>query len=292
MEAAAAPDPVIALYVNTNEVFAFGTQTTQVYIPDSQTAYATATAVQLGCGAAYSVVDTDGNFAWLDEKHRFVDSGGRAFTVLSSPAMAADIALFSTVSDCWGCRVRIGSFDLLIWTFPTVGRALAFDRVGKKWAQFQGTDTSTGQFVGWPVTSYSYWPDKNIHLVGLNNGTIGTLAFENVTAAPQKVTLRYRDDLGDFRPAISLSTDTSTYQPVVESPWAIGMYRQREWEMTWQGSSALEPLVNGVDRTGFQDRGTFCRKLCQRAQLQFKRGGTGAEFVMAGATETFMKGPE
>lgn len=292
MEAAASPDPVIALYVNTNEVFAFGTQTTQVYIPDASVAYAPATSVQLGCGAQYSVIDTDGNFAWLDDKMRLVDSNGRTFNVLSSPAMAADLALFSKVTDCWGFRARIGSFDLLIWTFPTVGRALAYDRITKKWAQFQGTDTATGQFIGWPVNSYAYWPDKNLHLVGLSNGTIGTLAFENVSATPQTVTLKYRDDLGDFRPAISLTTDSSTYQPVVQSPWAIGMYRQREWEMTWQGPSPVEAVVNGVDRTGFQDRGTFCRKLCQRAQLQFKRGGTPSEFVMAGATETFMKGPE
>jgi hypothetical protein len=290
-EAEAAPDPVVALYVNTNEVFVFGTQTLQVYIPDAATEFTPATSVQVGCIAPYSVIDTDGNFAWLDDRMRLVDSGGRNFTALSSPMMATDIASFTTVSDCWGARMRMGSFDLLVWTFPTVGRALVYDRVTKKWAQFQGTDATTGQFVGWNVNCYAYLPDLNLHLVGKSDGTIGTLAFENTSAAPQAVTLRYRDGVGDWHPAVSLSTTSPTAEPVVQSPWAIGMYRQREWEVSWTASSAGEPVVNGVGRTGFVDRGTFAQKLCQRAQLQFRKSGPANEFVLAGATETYMRGP-
>lgn len=292
-EAEAAPDPVIATYVNTNEVYAFGTQTCQVYIPDPTVVYAVASSVQLGNSAPYSVIDTDGNFAWLDDRQRFVDSNGRTFTVLSEPQIAADIGAFAVVSDCWGCRIRIGSWDLLTWVFPTEGRALFYDRPTKKWGQFQSTDADTGDFVAWIPQCFYYWPERNLNLVGLADGTIATLDFDNATdmgavirglgrtgfqdrgtfaqkicqraqlqfqrgigvpAVPNSVTvqLRYRDDLGGWRPAMQLQLGAPPYQPVVDSPWGLGMYRQRQWELDWSG---------------------------------------GSPFLLAGATETFMQGP-
>ncbi len=291
-EAEAAPDPLIALYVNTNEVYTFGTQTTQVYIPDPTVVFTTAASVQVGCSAAYSVIDTDGNFAWLDDRQRLVDSNGRTFNVLSSPLMAADIAAFRVVSDCWGCRIRIASFDLLTWNFPTVGRTIIYDRVTKKFGQFQSTNPDTGAYVAWIPQSFYYWPERNLNLVGLADGSIGTLSFDNATdmgtvirgldrtgfqdrgsfnqkicqraqlqfqrggtvppAVAPTVQLRSRDDLGAWRPAIQLSMGAADYQPVVSSSYGQGMYRQRQWELDWSG---------------------------------------GSPFLLSGATEQFMQGP-
>jgi hypothetical protein len=66
--------------------------------------------------------------------------------------------------------------------------------------------------------SYAYWAEKDLHLVGLSDGTIALLSLDATT------------ELGET--------------PV------------------------------GVSQTGFDNAGTLVRKLCQRLQVQMKRGET------------------
>jgi hypothetical protein len=268
-EAEAAPDPVVALYANSNEVFAFGTQTTQVFAGDPS-GFVVVASVGIGNSAPYSIIDTDASFAWLDEHRRFVYSSGRDFQVLSSPTMAKSIGEIATVSDCWGVRIRIGSYDLLVWQFPTEGRTLWYDRDSKKWGEWRSFDGA--KWIPWIVQSYFYWPDQNLHLVGLSDGRIAVLTFDAFlddvhpikavsrtgfhdrgtlvrkqcnriqaqlkrgatvpTATAPTVELRYRDDLGAFKQAKALSLGAGDYQPVIDA-WAVGMYRQRQWEITF-----------------------------------------------------------
>jgi hypothetical protein len=213
-EAEAAPDPVLALAVNSNEVFVFGTQTVQVFTPDDLNGFVVATTLAIGNGARFSVIDTDSTYTWLDERHRFVQSSGRDFKVISSPGMAKAVAALATVTDCWSFRARIGSFDLLAWVFPTAGRLLVFDQVSQKWGEWKSWTGS--EYSGWIGNSYYFWADRNVHLVGLADGTIAEMTFD-----------AYKD-------------------------------------MTLN--------IKAISRTGFVDAGTGARKLCQRLQLQMKRG--------------------
>lgn len=273
-EAEAAPDPVQAMAVNTNEVYVFGTQTTQVFVPDPDTDFSVASTLGIGCGARYSVIDTDGDFAWLDERHRFVTSGGRSFEAISSPAMAKSIAELGTVSDCWGFRSRIGSFDLLVWVFPTEGRTIVYDRGSQKFSEWKGwTDREWSDWIG---RSYFFWPNRNVHLVGLGDGRIAEMTFDTqgdmdanikgisrtgfgddgtalrklcqrvdltmkrgatlpgVTAPT--VELRYRNDLGAFSPAVNYSLGAAEYTPTIQK-WALGMYRDRQWELAFENNA-------------------------------------------------------
>jgi len=275
MEAEAAPDPVVALSVSANEVYAFGTETLQVLYPDPSTAFSVASTVALGCGAAYSVINTDSQYAWLDDRKRFVQSSGRDFTVLSSPAMARSLDRLETVSDCWGCRIRIASYDLLLWTFPTAGRTLYYDRDQQKWGEWKSR--ANGTWAPWVGQSYAYWAEKDLHLVGLSDGTIALLSLDTTTelgetpvgvsqtgfdnagtlvrklcqrlqvqmkrgetlqgaATVPVVEIAYRDDLGSFRPALQLSLGAGDYQPTVEK-WGLGMYKQRQWRLTYSGTA-------------------------------------------------------
>lgn len=217
-EAEAAPDPVIALYVNTNEIFLFGTQTVQVVgigtDSGGRSDMLVFSTLGIGCGARYSVIDTDTTFSWLDERHRFVTSSGRDFTAISTPAMASAISALKTVTDCWGFRARIGSFDLLVWVFPTEGRTICFDRGSQKWGEWKSWTGAA--FSGWSGQSYYFWNDRNVHLVGLADGTIAEMTFD-----------AYKD--------MNLS-------------------------------------IKAISRTGFRDCGSGKRKLCQRLQMQMKRG--------------------
>jgi hypothetical protein len=293
-EAEAWPDPLVALFSNANEVFTFGTETTQVFLPDPTTAFAAAMTVQVGCGAPYSIIPIGdvGAFAWLDERHRFGFSDGRSFQSLSTPQIDADVtAPGFVVSDCWGARIKIGSWDLLLWVFPTQGRGFCYDRNTNKWVgEFRSID-GNGNWLAWTPLCYAFvpgsTPQQNIHLVGLANGTIAELTFAATddlgtkvkavartgfqnrgtfnrkvcsvvrtqfvrggTAQPGPapiVELRYRDDLGAFKPVIQWSAGIAgDYQPVVEKRNA-GIYRQREWELEWSGGGPF--VLTGATET-------------------------------------------
>ena len=283
-EAEASADISVAMYANTNEVFVFGARTTQFFFPDPNTAFSTGRALSLGCKAPYSVIVLDDAFAWLDDKHRFVMSDGRGADTISSPLMAETVKALGTVSDCWGCRIVIGAHDLLLWVFPTEERTLYYDQVTKKWGEWKSWDGSS--FVPWIGQSYCYWPQQNIHLVGLSDGTIGLLDFGSTTELGQTVVaksrtgfvdqgtlvrklsqrmqltmkrgatlpgstapvveLAYRDDLGSFQPAIQYSLGAGDYRATIYK-WSLGMYRNRQWELTF--TAAAEFLLASAVET-------------------------------------------
>lgn len=284
-EAESSPDPLVALYCNSNEAYLFGTETTQVYTPDPSIAFSVAAAIQVGCAAPYSVINTDQDFAWLDNDRRLTQSSGRDFKVLSSPGMAKTIANLATVSDCWGARIKFQTWDLLVWSFPTEKTAIYYDRVTQKWGQFRSVDAN-GEWIAWLPTCYLYWPEKNLHLVGLSDGTIAELTMEATTdmgntlrgfartgfqdagsfnrktcqrvdfqfrrdqavgTAPTdpRVEYRYRDSLGAWSPADSLALGGS-YQPVV-TKWAKGQFRQRQHEISF--SNAGDFILAGATMT-------------------------------------------
>ncbi len=277
-EAEAAPDPVIAVWANTNEVFAFGTETTQVYSPDPSIAFTVAASLQTGCGAAYSVIELeDGSFAWLDNQRRFVLSNGRGQQVISSPTMDAEIKRLEDIADCWSANVMIGSWDLLLWVFHVEQRAFWFDRGTKKWGEWSSLD-SNGELQPWIAQCHYYWNERNVHLVGLADGRIAELTFEAHTddvyplAAESEtgfqdrgtfvrklcqrvqlqlrrgetvppdvapvVELRYRDDLGNWKQALRFSMGAAEYQPIVDA-WSLGMYRQRQWKLSYSGGGSF-----------------------------------------------------
>lgn len=268
-EAEASADPVQAMYVNTNEVAVFGTQSTQSFVPDPSSDFRVAATIGVGCGARFSVIDTDGDFVWLDDRQRIVSGDGRQFTVLSAPDLAKSLAALGTVSDCWGFRARIGSFDLLGFVFPTEARTLIYDRDSKKWSEWYGWDGK--EWAAWAGQSYYYWAEKNVHLVGMADGTIAEMTFDayldinasikaisrtgfsgqgdrslcqrvsmtlkrgNASSPSPTVELRYRDDLGTFRSAVNYPLGTD-YVPTLQK-WALGMFRDRQWELAFENNA-------------------------------------------------------
>lgn len=274
-EAEASPDPLVALCSNGNEAFVFGTESTQVFVPDPSLGFAVAASQAVGCSAAYSVINTDTDFAWLDNDRRLTQSNGRDFKVLSSPGMAKDIANLATISDCWGARIKFQTWDLLAWSFPTEKRTIYYERVTQKFGEFRSTNAN-GEWIAWMPQSYLYWQDRNLHLVGLADGTIGELTMEastdmgntlrgfartgfmdcgsynrkhcqrvdfqlrrdqavGTTPTDARMEYRYRDDLGGWSIPDEIPLGGS-YQPVV-TKWAKGLFRQRQHEISFTNVS-------------------------------------------------------
>lgn len=167
----ARPDPVVALFENLRELYAFGTQTVQVYAPSSVdptigTAgyFAPSASIDLGTIAPYSVIRLDQTFAFLDYRRRFVQTDGRTFTPLSA-AIDKTLQDIPTVSDCWGFRCRIAFWDLLVWVFPSTSSAYYYELNQKKWGRLRGWDgTDAYQLIR--MGAYAYYAAGNQHFIG------------------------------------------------------------------------------------------------------------------------------
>ena len=186
-EAEARPDPVVAVHDNTNELFAFGTRTTQAYAPDPTTKIAVSRTMSVGCGAPYSVIPMDTAFAWLDDRRRFIISDTRQIEPISTPAMDGVIAGLTTTSDCWGFRAKLASYDLLVWLFPTEKRGFCYEAGTKTWMDWR--TWSGGAWAAPYITAHAYWPEKNLHLVGNATGQIGLLSLDVTTEGNDLLTI-------------------------------------------------------------------------------------------------------
>lgn len=277
-ELEARPDPLPALYENTNELIGLGTQTVQMMSPDPGFIFSPARTWGEGCGAPYSFVQADEKFAFMDAKRRIIYSNGRSFEPISDPALTATLAALGRVDDCWGFRMQSNAWNLFVWVFPTDGRTFCWDVDSKKWCEWRGF--AAGRWTGFAARSHVYWPDKNLHLVGLADGTIGRFDFTATTdnGAPvraevttgfqdrgtmnwkhcQALKLRFkrglgavgrnpppaceiswRDDLGAFQTPWTLNLgNADDPAPVVEIR-TLGRYRQRQWRLTMSADVPL-----------------------------------------------------
>lgn len=177
------PDPILALGANLREVYAFGTKTTQVFGigADPTLPFISSMAISVGCGAAYSVIRVDDQWAMLDDSRRFVFTNGRGYNVISDDVVKL-IRDFTTVSDCIGFRARVGYWDLLVWVFPTEGKAYCYDRRLQNWWQWRGWN-GLDDFSGIRANCSAYWTAGNLTFVGdpsfENIWTLDTATFSD-----------------------------------------------------------------------------------------------------------------
>lgn len=272
--AEANPDPVVAVASNSNELWAFGSRTLQIFGGDPSFVFAPVSAIELGMGAPYSAVPYDQQFNWLDSRRRFVTSDGRQYDVISDP-IKRTLDAMSRVDDCWGTRLVMGPLEALVWTFPTEGRVFAIQK-GGGWAQWQGWDGNN--WTPWPVTSCAYRASSGTFLVGLSDGSIGTLSLDANTDLGNPIrayvrtgyqnrgtdalkeclcvrfTLRrgqtsaaegpqaffwWSDFPGQTMPKIPIDLGASGDFEVVIQFHGLGVYRRRQWHFEFAGPEQL-----------------------------------------------------
>lgn len=175
------PDPTVALYQFTGELVGLGTRSVTVLDPDSSTTqqgipvvWTPARSWTQGTSAPYSFTQNDDSFAFIDTLRRVQIGNGRSFSPISDPAITANLRALSYVADAWGFRMAIGSWDLLGWHFPTAGRTFVYDAGRKQWGEWSGF--ASGAFSAWAAKSHYFWQEKNLHLVGQGDGTIGVVS--------------------------------------------------------------------------------------------------------------------
>jgi hypothetical protein len=174
MELESKPDPLPSLYESAGELIGGGTETVQTLAPDPEQIYASIRTFSAGFGGPYSYVDNDETFGFLDWRKRIQLGNGRSYEDISKRGITKSLQELADFSDCWGFRIQHGGYNLLGWNFPTVGRCFVWDTNRETWSEFRGY--RNGQWAPWAAQCMTYWPDENIHLVGLGDGTIGKLS--------------------------------------------------------------------------------------------------------------------
>ena len=178
IQAAAKPDSLVAIFDNTNEVFAFGNETIQVFTPaalqvdvndpDVLLDFAPSRTQNIGTISPYSIVPVDDNFMMLDRQRRFITTDARSYTD-DSRQVAQILRDLERIDDCWGFRMRFGRFDCVVWFFPTDGFGLVYDKQTGKWSEWRMGGVAEGPIT---ITSACNWAERGIFLVGTSDGQI------------------------------------------------------------------------------------------------------------------------
>lgn len=274
--AEARPDNVVAVAENTNNVFAFGQGTLQVYGPDASFVYLPEATREYGLGAPYSVIKQEQSFAWLDQYQRFCVSDGRSIKVISDEIYNTLQAL-TNPSDCFGYRPLMGNVDALVWTFPTDGVTFAY-QIGSGWGQWSGYDSATTGYKPFSVLSHHLRGDTGLNVVGTTDGFVGELTTNALTDLGEPIRahvetgyvsrgtdqkkhcqcvrlvfrrgtatgsvgpqawLSYRDQPGPWEPGLPIDLGGSgDTHPVLEFR-SLGTYRRRQWRFEFTGTDEL-----------------------------------------------------
>ena len=178
VQAAAKPDPLVAIFDNTNEIFAFGKNTIQVFDPGSLSIDATdasnvldfapSRTINIGTISPHSIVAVDDMFALLDSRRRFILTDARTYQDIGKPVTQI-VRDLTSIEDCWGFRMRFGRFDCVVWFFPTDGFGLTYDMDTELWSEWRTGGVNEGPLT---ITSAYDWSEMGLYLVGTSEGQI------------------------------------------------------------------------------------------------------------------------
>ena len=159
------PDDPLTLAVNLRELFIFGEESTEIFqnYGDVSVPFRRVFFVERGIAAKRSVIK-EGNTLWfLGNDRRVYYFEGRTPKVVSF-SFDKEIQEMTTVSDCFGTRIQIDQFSLLIWTFPTEGKTFIVDaKSGKYLGEFSSFET--GLKSRFRMNGYAYWPSLDKHYI-------------------------------------------------------------------------------------------------------------------------------
>ena len=279
--AEARPDDVVAVGENTNEIFVWGKDNVQVFVPDATLIFAPAATREYGTIAPYSIIKTDGKFFWLDQHLRFIYSDGREFNNIEKP-IKKQLDALTNPSDCFGFRFLLGDKECYAWTFIQDQVTFVF-QMDAGWSQWNSWDSSASNFTRLNILSHYLRRDGGVNVVGTYDGRIGkldldtpddlgelinantTTGFLNRGTENRKLCksikisarrgnystesvgrLEWRDNPGAWNgPLLVDFGDTGDYH-VVKEFRSLGTYNRRQWKFTFSDSANLS-LVKVVE---------------------------------------------
>lgn len=274
LTAEARPDPVVAVHENTNEVFVWGKDNVQIFVPDTSSVFAPAATRESGTLAPYSIIKQGQNFFWLDQHRSIVYSDGRTFQNLEGP-IKGQLDALQRPDDCFGYRVFAGHIDCLVWCFPTDHRCFAY-QIGGGWSEWFGWDEESSNFKRFIVDAHHLRRDGGLNVVGLTDGRVGKLSLDTFTDLDEPIVsyvesgfvnrdtdnlkrcrsvmlslrrgsssaaslgkLEWRDDTGPWNEPVYIDTGVTGDNNCVRRIHSLGTYRRRQWRFTFSDDVRL-----------------------------------------------------
>jgi len=283
IQASAKPDPLTSLYDNTNEVFAFGSMTLQVFIPSNLAVdandpnnlldFAPSRTLNIGTLANSGVVPIDDAFGVPDRYRRIIITDGRSYNDISK-SIAYILQGMQGFDECWGFRIRFGRFDCLAWMFPSDGYGIIWDANQGCWAEWRSWLRGEKDIA---ITSAYHWPEYNLFLIGMSDGSIAKLddqvstdlgdpirivivsGFSNygkqslklsrtvrfvmkragaITATSGHVRFSYRNDEGSWFVARDIPLGDDPNPTITIR--SLGTFRIRQWKVEYTGSDEFQ----------------------------------------------------
>lgn len=267
------PDPLVALDRTREYLFAFGSQTTQVFSPDPTWVFAPVLTIPVGCSAPYSIIDCE---YWIDQYKRVVRYQDGVASSVSSPIQAVLDRM--TVSDAYGFRAELGAARCFVWVFPTDGRTFVLQE-GVGWGQWQSGVPERAQFQ---VNAHCRLASGE-NLVGTLSGRVGKLSMaaatdfgdavqarvetgylaretsrrkvckkltvvleRGISSNPATAIVGYRDRPGPWRCRIPISLGSHGKTTHTLSFRNLGVYDRRQWFFEFSGAERLA-LVSATE---------------------------------------------
>jgi hypothetical protein len=272
--AEARPDNVVAIAENTNEIFVWGTDNVQVFVPDTNLIFAPAATREFGTCAPYSIIKKDQEFFWLDQYRRIVYSDGRSFQNIEKPIKKQLDALVNP-TDCFGFRVLVGDTECFVWTFIQDQISFAYN-VDSGWCQWTGWSDLGGNYTRLNVLSSHIARNGGVNIVGTHDGKIGKFDLDTpddlgVRINAQTATgfldrgtdnrkfcrsvkisgrrgststeslgrLEWRDDAGNWNGPLYMDFGSTGDYSIVKEFRSLGVYNRRQWRWTFSDNANL-----------------------------------------------------
>ena len=177
--AEASPDDVVAVKSNHQQLWVFGTETTEVFYNSGNTDFPferiSGAVLERGCGAAFSIASDDNTLFWLGDDNIVYRANGFTPQRISTHAIEEKLREFSSVSDAFGFFVTISGHKFYHLTFPTGERTFVFDVATGLWHERESFGSRY-----WRGSSYAAVYGK--HLIGDDFvGRVGELDMDTFT---------------------------------------------------------------------------------------------------------------
>lgn len=279
--AEARPDNVVAIHENTNEIFVWGTDNVQVFVPDTTLIFAPAATREFGTLAPNSIIKRDQEFFWLDQHRRFVYSDGRQFNNIEKP-IKKQLDALTNPNDCFGYRVLISDLECFCWTFIEDQVTFVY-QADAGWAIWNSWDSSVSNFSRLNVLSHHIRRDGGVNVVGTHDGKIGKLDVDTPDDLGELIVaqvatgfndrgtdnrklcksvklsirrgesstrsfgrLEWRDNTGNWNGPLFVDFGVTGDYHIVKEFRSLGTYNRRQWRFTFSDSANLS-LVRVVE---------------------------------------------
>jgi hypothetical protein len=272
--AEARPDNILAIADNTNEIFVWGTDNLQVFVPDTNLIFAPAATREIGTCAPYSIIKKDQEFFWLDQYRRIVYSDGRSFQNIDKP-IKNQLEALSNPSDCFAFRMILGNKECFVWSFIQDQVSYVY-QVDSGWAIWSSYDSANANFSRLNILSHHLRRDGGVNVVGTYDGRVGFLDPNTPDDLGEKIVasvatgfldrgsdnrkfcksvkisgrrgststqslgrLEWRDSTGPWNGPLYFDFGSTGDYDIVKEFRSLGTYNRRQWKFSFSDSANL-----------------------------------------------------